>query len=116
MKISKANAEHYTWGNQCDGWHLVKQTDLSIIHEKMPPHTNEARHFHEKARQFFFILSGTATMELDGERIILCAHEGIEIPPYVRHQMMNQSDHDLEFILISQPNSKGDRITVDEVS
>lgn len=36
MKISKANAEHYLWGGDCDGWHLVKNQNLSVIHERMP--------------------------------------------------------------------------------
>jgi len=34
LKISKQCAEHYIWGDQCDGWHLVKNNDLSIIHER----------------------------------------------------------------------------------
>jgi hypothetical protein len=38
MKISKHNAEHYIWGDNCDGWRLVKIPDLSVIHERMPPH------------------------------------------------------------------------------
>ena len=36
MKVSKQNAEHYVWGGKCDGWHLVKNKDVSIIHERMP--------------------------------------------------------------------------------
>jgi hypothetical protein len=54
MKICKDNAEHYNWSEVCDGWHLVKREDLSVIHEKMPPHTSEIRHYHGKSRQFFF--------------------------------------------------------------
>ncbi len=55
MKVSKQNAEHYVWGGKCDGWHLVKKQNLSIIHERMPPHTKEVRHYHTKAHQFFFV-------------------------------------------------------------
>ncbi|MFJ8462295.1 cupin domain-containing protein, partial [Lysinibacillus xylanilyticus] len=28
MKISKQCTEHYIWGDQCDGCHLVKNNDL----------------------------------------------------------------------------------------
>jgi hypothetical protein len=39
--ISRQTAEHYTWGgpqrSQCDGWHLVKTRELSIIEELVPP-------------------------------------------------------------------------------
>lgn len=113
MKISKDNAEHYIWGNICDGWHLVKTNELSIIHEKMPSKTSEVKHFHQKAKQFFFILSGQATIEVNGEVVLLNEHEGIEILQGTPHQMMNNSDNDIEFIVVSSPTSKGDRILVE---
>ena len=110
---SKHTAEHYTWGQGCNGWHLVKTEKLSIIQERMPPGTSEARHYHTKARQFFFVLSGTATIEIDGERDVLRSHEGVEVPPNVAHQMFNLSDSDIEFIVISHPPSHGDRVFVE---
>jgi len=113
MKISKNNGEHYFWGDNCDGWHLVKSDDLSVIHEKMPPDTAEVRHFHEKSKQFFFILKGQATMELDGEIFLLDEQEGIEIPPKTPHKMMNKSDLEIEFVVVSAPKSKGDRVVLE---
>ncbi|MFS1512919.1 cupin domain-containing protein [Chengkuizengella sp. SCS-71B] len=113
MKISKKNAEHYIWGKLCDGWHLAKSNELSIIHEKMPPHTTENKHFHNKSKQFFFVLSGQATIEVKDEMILLNEHEGIEILPNTPHQMMNNSSSDVEFLVISTPTSKGDRVVVD---
>ncbi|WP_028401940.1 cupin domain-containing protein [Ectobacillus panaciterrae] len=110
MKISKENAEHYIWGGKCDGWHLVKQDDLSVIHERMPSGTLEVRHFHKKSRQLFFVLSGIATLEIDGKIEVIKAFEGVEVPPNTPYQMMNQSDQDVEFLVISQPTSKGDRM------
>lgn len=110
MKISKQNAEHYIWGDNCDGWHLVKNKELSIIHERMPANTTEVMHYHSHARQFFFVLSGIATMEIDGELITLSPNEGIEVPPLIQHQIRNESDQDVEFLVVSQPNSRGDRV------
>lgn len=109
MKISKHNAEHYNWGDQCDGWHLVKNQESSIIHERMPAHTSEIKHYHQHARQFFFVLSGIATILIDGEEIILNSQEGVEVPPLVPHQMFNKSNAEVEFLVISQPTTKGDR-------
>ncbi|MGJ7922276.1 cupin domain-containing protein [Neobacillus sp. LXY-4] len=114
MKISKQNAEHYIWGDSCDGWHLVKSKELSVIHERMPVKTSEVRHFHNQARQFFFVLSGNPTLEVNGERIILNPQEGIEIAPFTPHQMINDSNTDVEFLVISQPTSKGDRVLTKE--
>lgn len=112
MKISKQNAEHYIWGDNCDGWHLVKNKELSVIHERMPANTTEVIHYHHEARQFFFILSGVATMKIHDHMITLNPQEGIEIPPLTEHQMRNDSDQDVEFLVISQPNSRGDRINL----
>ncbi|MDP6969130.1 MAG: cupin domain-containing protein, partial [Gammaproteobacteria bacterium] len=69
--ISNKLAEHYTWGNHCDGWHLVKSPSLSVIQERVPSGCSETRHFHTKAEQFFFILSGVASMELEGKTFIV---------------------------------------------
>lgn len=114
--VSKQNAEHYSWGEKCDGWHLVKQNDLSVIHERVPSGASEVRHFHNKSRQFFFVLSGTATLEVNGELHHIAAFQGIEVPPGVPHQMMNQSQSDVEFIVVSQPMSHGDRVPFEEKS
>ncbi|WP_063568098.1 cupin domain-containing protein [Paenibacillus sp. O199] len=113
MKISKQNAAHYIWGEQCDGWHLVQDETLSIIHERMPAGTSETRHYHSISRQFFFILSGEACMELNGEEFVLELHEGIEIASGMPHQMQNRGEADVEFLVISQPTTRGDRIEMD---
>ncbi|MBD2700369.1 cupin domain-containing protein [Spirosoma sp. BT702] len=110
--ISTQTAEHYTWGNQCDGWHLVKSDSLSIIQERMPPGTSEIKHYHRQSRQFFFILSGEATMEIGGKTLVLRMHEGVEIPPFVAHQMRNESENDLWFTVTSTPKSHGDRVSL----
>lgn len=107
--ISKATAPHYVWGDACDGWHLVEGQELSVIHERMPPGAAEARHRHHVARQFFFVLLGTATMELSGRREQIGPYQGIEVPPGAAHQIFNESNEDVEFLVISQPTSRGDR-------
>ena len=108
--ISAATAEHYTWANVCDGWHLVKGDALSVIQERMPPGASEQRHYHERARQFFFILRGEATMEIGGKLVTLREREGIEVAPGVAHTMMNRSAGDVEFLVVSAPRAHGDRI------
>ncbi|GED28755.1 cupin [Brevibacillus agri] len=113
VKISKHNAEHYIWGDHCDGWHLVKGTELSVIFERMPGETAEVRHYHERSRQFFFVLSGQAVLEVEGVRHEIGPQEGVEVPPGARHQMKNESGEDVEFLVISQPTTRGDRIQVE---
>jgi mannose-6-phosphate isomerase-like protein (cupin superfamily) len=107
MKSIK-NAEHCTWGDGCDGWHLLKSDSLSVIQEKMPPGTSEQLHFHEHAQQLFYMLSGVATFEIDGQAVVINAKESIYIPKMTKHCIANKSEQVLEFLVISEPKSHGD--------
>jgi len=104
------NAEHYTWGDNCDGWYLLKTESLSVIREKMPPGTAEQLHFHLHAQQLFYMLSGVATFEIDGKATVVNAGESIHIPKTLKHCIANRSDKDLEFLVISEPKAHGDRM------
>jgi len=111
--VSKEQSlKHYTWGNACDGWNLVDEASLSVKKERMPPGTSEALHYHQYAQQFFFILKGTASFEIEAEHIIVNEQEGIHIPAGKKHRISNQAGEDLEFILSSQPSTKEDRYTI----
>ena len=107
--ISTATAPQYTWGEDCDGWHLVRTAELSVIAERMPPGAAERRHRHTLARQFFYVLRGELTLEADGSQHTLASGHGLEIPPGVRHQAFNRSREDVHFLVTSQPPSHGDR-------
>jgi mannose-6-phosphate isomerase-like protein (cupin superfamily) len=107
--VDVSNAGHYVWGEINDGWRLVDRPDLSVIQEKMAPGGKEVRHRHLKARQFFYVIAGEFTMELEGVRHTLSPRQGIEIPPGAAHQAMNLSGAPAEFVVTSMPNSRGDR-------
>lgn len=108
--VSAKTAEHYTWGGVCDGWHLLRAPGLSVIQERMPPGAAETRHLHERARQFFYVLAGRLTLELEGARHRLGAGEGLEVPPSAAHQALNDSDADVHFLVVSHPPGQGDRV------
>jgi mannose-6-phosphate isomerase-like protein (cupin superfamily) len=108
--ISIASAHHYQWGEDCDGWHLVRNEALSVIEERMPPKTAERRHVHNRAHQFFYVLTGELTLEVEGEEHLLRANEGLEVPPERAHQAFNRGPRDVRFLVTSQPPSHGDRI------
>ncbi len=78
----------------------------------MPPGTQAARHFHNKAQQFFFVMEGEAVMELDGKEFVIRAREGVHVSAAKPHQMFNRSEADVLFIVISQPPSHGDRVNL----
>jgi mannose-6-phosphate isomerase-like protein (cupin superfamily) len=109
LMTSRARGNHYKWGDGCDGWVLLPGDDLMVIQERMPPHTSEVSHFHSYARQFFFVLSGELTMELDGTEHLMPPSQGIEIPPLAHHRAVNASEQDVNFLVISSPTTRGDR-------
>ncbi|RIV30571.1 cupin domain-containing protein [Flagellimonas lutimaris] len=113
MKKNRGNAEHYKWGANCDGWHLLKDDRLSIIEEMMPPNTSEAKHYHTIAQQFFYILKGEAVFELKNGTVRVLEREGIHIEPQTVHQIRNEEKVNLEFLVISEPTSRADRIEME---
>ena len=108
--VSRENADHYRWGKDCDAWYLVNDAQLSVIEEFMPPGAAEIRHHHQKAQQFFYILSGEVLMEVEGETTLLRAGSGIRILPGKHHQIRNPSSGAVRFLVISHPRSHDDRI------
>lgn len=108
--VSKANAPHYTWGGNCDGWRLVQHETLSVIEETMPSGASEVPHHHERARQFFYVLSGRLGMEIEGGWQEIPAGQGLEIAPGTRHRACNPGPAAVTFILVSVPPTTGDRI------
>ena len=110
MVISIENAEHYVWGEICDGWHLLKRDEMSLIQERVPAGGAETMHYHETARQFFYILDGEGAMTVEDRVVSLKKGKGMEIAPRVRHQFKNLSDTDVHFLVISIPSTRGDRI------
>ncbi|MGD8426536.1 MAG: cupin domain-containing protein [Balneolaceae bacterium] len=112
MKTNWKTAEQYRWGDNCDGWHLLKQPGLSVIQERMPTGTSEVKHFHERAEQFFFVLQGSLCIEMNDEVHMLNPQEGMHIPPGTTHQVKNTSEKAAEFLVISAPASHGDRVAV----
>ncbi len=108
--VNRSNTEHYLWGVGCDGWHLLNRDEISIITERVPAGASEQRHFHVNSRQFFYILTGEAVIEVDETRHMLQAQQGLEIPPGVIHQFCNESSYEVTFLVISSPKSHGDRV------
>ncbi len=109
MERNKSNAPHYTWGEVCSGWHLVINADLSVIQEIIPPKSGEVTHQHHRTQQFFYILKGIASFEVDDQSIEIPEGSGVHIEPGVNHRIWNGKNKNLEFLIISQPIVGADR-------
>lgn len=107
--MSKQTVRASTWGDSCQGWTLVATERLHVMQERMPPHTNEVRHVHDHTRQFYYVLSGEAVVEVADQTEPLRAGEGVEIRPGVPHQLRNPSPTALEFLVVSSAPPRNDR-------
>src|SRR5262249_41911796 len=104
--------EHYLWGESCDGWHLLKREDMSVLQERVPAGRTEVMHYHARARQFFYILDGEGTMTFEDHEVRLGKGQGLEIPPLTKHQFKNNSQSEVHFLVISVPSTRGDRVNL----
>jgi len=109
---STKTAEHYVWGEVCDGWHLVKSPSLSVIQERVPAGASEIKHYHSTARQFFYVLSGVATLEFNHQSVSFGVGQGVHVPPEVPHRFINTSLEEVVFLVVSTPSTAGDRVNL----
>lgn len=114
--VDLTTAPRYLWGAGCEGWHLVATPELSVIRERMPAGSSEVRHRHQRAQQFFFVLAGRLTIEVEGGERELDAGVGLQIPAGAAHQVFNRGIAPAEFLVVSQPRSHGDREAVPPAS
>jgi mannose-6-phosphate isomerase-like protein (cupin superfamily) len=101
--VSRENAEHYAWGDGCDGYFLLKYPEAQVIEERMPPGTSEQAHWHERARQLFYVLEGELTMHFENGDVRLSRGASLEIEPGTIHQARNESSTDVRFLVVSVP-------------
>jgi mannose-6-phosphate isomerase-like protein (cupin superfamily) len=104
------NATVREWGRGCRTWELLGgNPDLAVFHERMPPGTAEVEHVHERARQFFFVISGELTIRIGDADYTLGPGDGLEVPPGEMHLVHNDSAEASEFLAIAHPTTVGDR-------
>jgi len=113
MIQSAASAEHYRWGDVCDGWRLLDRPDLSVTQERIPPGAGEVRHYHQQARQVFFVLDGELQIEARDQVHRLSRGDSLEVPPGAAHRVRNASAADVSFLVVAAPSTQGDRIDLE---
>lgn len=111
MVVDTNTVENAKWGVDCDAWALLRAPGLSVVQKRVPAGGSEVEHYHEYAHQFFFTLSGELTLEVAGARASVGPGQGMSVKPRVPHRLFNLGESPVTYLLISSPNSKGDRVT-----
>jgi len=75
----------------------------SLAQIVIPPGKGSLKHHHPVAEESYYILSGTARMELDGEIAELGPGDSVIIRPHQVHQIANAGESDLTLLAICVP-------------
>ncbi len=85
----------------------VEKQSLAEAH--VPAGGATQRHYHRLSEEFYFMLEGRATMEIDGERREAGPGDAILIPAGAWHQISATGGEDLRFLCCcAPPYSHGD--------
>ncbi len=78
-------------------------TGHSLAKITIPAGKASEAHFHKKSEESYLILSGSATMVINGEKFYLKAGEAVLIEPEEVHQIANSGDDNLVFLAVCVP-------------
>lgn len=69
----------------------------------IPSGKSSPLHYHKQSEETYYILDGTATMEINGKEFTLSAGETLLISAGEQHRITNQEPGDLEFLAVCVP-------------
>ncbi len=77
--------------------------NLSLAEARVAPGQTTQPHFHLRAEEIYYILSGHGEMRINSERRAVGPGDAIAIPPGARHQIQNTGDKTLLFLCCCAP-------------
>lgn len=75
----------------------------SLVHVTLPQGKMSPSHYHKITEETYYILSGTATLTINGKSFKVEPNMAIAIMPKEVHQIVNDGNESLEFLTISGP-------------
>jgi mannose-6-phosphate isomerase-like protein (cupin superfamily) len=87
---------------------ILDRTNAPVRHQSLaeaslPPGGATERHFHRASEEIYFILSGTALMELDGQIQAVKPGDAVLIPPGAWHQITATGESELRLLCCCAP-------------
>jgi mannose-6-phosphate isomerase-like protein (cupin superfamily) len=92
-----------------EGRTLLARPEIHVMEGEMNAGIQEQRHIHDRTTHLYYFLSGQAVVEIDGIDVGAEAGQAIEIDPGQAHQITNDSDTALRFLVISSGPPRLDR-------
>ena len=75
----------------------------SVAHVVVPSGKLSPRHYHRALEETYFLLQGKARMIIDGREFTLVPGEACLIMPGEVHQVFNEEEETLEFLVVCAP-------------
>lgn len=75
----------------------------SLAEARLPPGQSTTPHYHPSTEEIYYILSGTAVMQIGDEMSDVKPGDAIAIPPGAVHQITNTSDETLVLLCCCAP-------------
>lgn len=75
----------------------------SLAQIVIPPGKASRKHYHPVAEESYYILSGTAQLEIDGETATLGPGDSVVLLPNQVHQISNAAEDDLVLLAVCVP-------------
>ncbi|MGI9540349.1 MAG: cupin domain-containing protein [Miltoncostaeaceae bacterium] len=75
----------------------------SLAEATLPAGAATTRHHHRVSEEFYYVLDGAGTMELDGDRRRLGPGDAVIIPAGAWHQIQADDDAELRFLCCCAP-------------
>jgi mannose-6-phosphate isomerase-like protein (cupin superfamily) len=75
----------------------------SLAEATLHPGQSTQKHYHPKAEEIYYLLSGTGLMEWEGEKRQAVPGDAIAIPPGSAHQITNNGSEPLVFLCCCAP-------------
>lgn len=80
----------------------------SLAEARLPPGARTTKHYHPRTEEIYYLLVGTAQMEIDGELRTVGPGDAIAIPPGAVHQITNTGSEVLQFLCCCAPGYEHD--------
>lgn len=105
---SRAEAEPFTTADGSTIRSLLDRSNApvekqSLAEATLPAGSATTPHFHRESEEFYYVLDGRGTMELDGDRRPLRPGDAVIIPPGAWHQIHADGDVELRFLCCCAP-------------
>ena len=75
----------------------------SLAEAELPPGAATTRHYHRESEEIYYLLEGSARMDLDGDTRDVTVGDAILIPPGAWHEITNTGPQTLRFLCCCSP-------------